>query len=69
MAKKRQELRPNPRTKVYEREIGWKWTETKYRQHKFYLGRDRAKAELANRRLEELWEHIRAPAGTRSHTG
>jgi hypothetical protein len=62
MATKRQRLRPNKSTGVYERLIGWKWDEAnqKHIQHKFYLGKDRAKAELANRRLEGLWEHLAA---------
>lgn len=62
MAIKRQGFRPNKSTGIYERLIGWKWDEAdqKYIQHKFYLGKDLAKAELANRRLEGLWEHIAA---------
>ena len=60
MARKRQELAANKATGNFERLIGWKWNSQghKYIQHKFYLGKDLAKAQLANRRLEELWEHI-----------
>lgn len=29
-------------------------------QHRFYLGRDRAKATLANQRLDLLWDAVKA---------
>jgi hypothetical protein len=43
---------------LFVRNIGWKRTPRGYVQHKFYLGRDEAKAELAGRRLEQLWEQV-----------
>ena len=44
---------------LFVRNIGWKRTTGGYAQHKFYLGRDEAKAELAGRRLEQLWKEVR----------
>lgn len=60
MATKQQELKPNKNTGRYERRIGWDWhgVKEKYIQPKFYLGKDRSKAELANRRLEQLWDFV-----------
>src|SRR5262245_11127311 len=42
---------------VFVRNLGWKVTPNgSYLQHKFYLGRDEAKAQLASLRLEQLWD-------------
>jgi hypothetical protein len=43
---------------LFMRNIGWKRTPSGYAQHKFYLGRDEAQAELASRRLELLWDQV-----------
>jgi hypothetical protein len=43
---------------LFMRNIGWKRTGTGYAQHKFYLGRDATKAELASRRLEQPWQEV-----------
>src|SRR5262245_4584134 len=43
---------------LFVRNLGWKRTAAGYAQHKFYLGRDEAKAELASRRLEQLWQEV-----------
>src|SRR5689334_19583935 len=42
----------------YRRDLGWEWTGTKYQQHRFYLGRDRAEAAVRVGRLESLWSAI-----------
>ncbi len=45
----------------FAREIGWKeGANGKLIQHRFYLGDDREKAEIANLRLEQLWRQIEA---------
>jgi hypothetical protein len=58
--------------KGFVRSIGWEFVgeqcgglyptdgSVKYKQHKFYLGHDRAKAELASLRLEQLWGQVEA---------
>lgn len=43
---------------LYIRNLGWKATPNGYAQHKFYLGRDPDKADLASRRLEQLWKQV-----------
>jgi hypothetical protein len=43
---------------TFVRNLGWKRTATGYTQHKFHLGRDEAKATLANLRLEQLWVEV-----------
>ena len=43
---------------AFVRNIGWKRTASGYAQHKFHLGRDEAKATLANLRLEQLWREV-----------
>ena len=45
----------------FAREIGWKeGANGKLIQHRFYLGEDREKAEIANLRIEQLWRQIEA---------
>ncbi len=43
---------------AFVRNLGWKHTVTGYTQHKFHLGKDEAKATLANLRLEQLWIEV-----------
>jgi hypothetical protein len=44
---------------LFVRNLGWKRTQSGgYVQHKFYLGRDEAKARLASLRLEQLWQEL-----------
>ncbi len=43
---------------AFVRNLGWKRTALGYAQHKFHLGKDEQKAELANRRLEQLWDEV-----------
>ena len=43
---------------AFVRNLGWQLTETGYTQRKFHLGRDEAKATLANVRLEQLWAEV-----------
>lgn len=59
--RRRKELRPDAKGRYY-REIGWKRNrdDTKWVQHRFYLGSDRHEAELRVRKLEKLWELIEA---------
>lgn len=46
---------------LFVRNLGWKVTpKGSYMQHKFYLGREEAKAKLANLRLEQLWKQVGA---------
>jgi hypothetical protein len=56
MAKKKSLCRAS--NGLYVRNLGWKQTPSGYSQHKFYLGRDEAKATLASLRLEQLWEQV-----------
>jgi len=65
VARKRQELRPNRDTGNYERLLGWKRNgeDSKPRQHKFYLGKERIAATIANERLEKLWAIVEKEAG------
>ena len=65
MAQKKQELAPNKTTGNYERLLGWKVDKEgeKPRQHKFYLGKEKLAATVANQRLEKLWEVIEGEAG------
>lgn len=65
MARKRQELRPNRDTGNYERLLGWKRNgeDSKPKQHKFYLGKERVAATIANERLEKLWAIVEKEAG------
>lgn len=67
MAQKRREILPNKATGNYERLLGWKVEkfDGPARQHKFYLGKERLAATVANQRLEKLWEIIEAEAGDR----
>lgn len=67
MARKHQELIPNKATGNYERLLGWKADREgeKPRQHKFYLGKERLAASIANQRLEKLWGIIEEEAGDR----
>lgn len=58
----RKDLKPNTRG-LYERSIGWKHKpefRSGYIQHKFYLGRDAIKAQIAELRLEQLWAQVEA---------
>lgn len=49
------------RTGLYRRDLGWKKAgEDRYIQHRFYLGRDKHKAQIACARLEALWADIEA---------
>ena len=59
--RRRKEFKPDIHGRI-SREIGWKRSNGDGRvvQHKFYLGNDRDKAELANARLERLWRLIEA---------
>ncbi|MEO2019946.1 MAG: hypothetical protein ABGZ53_36895 [Fuerstiella sp.] len=71
MAKKRQELEPS-KNGVYERNLGKcltrlkrtdpttgaTWEESKIVRPKFRLGKDKAKANIANLRLEQLWDLV-----------
>ena len=43
---------------LYVRNLGWKRTPDGYAQHKFYLGRDEAKATFASLRLEQLRDQV-----------
>ena len=43
---------------LFVRNIGYKRAAKGYAQHKFYLGRDEAKAALAGMRLEQLWGQV-----------
>ena len=44
---------------LFVRNLGWKVTPAGgYAQHKFYLGREEAKAKLASLRLEQLWKQV-----------
>ena len=43
---------------LFVRNLGWKRTAKGYAQQKFYLGRDEAQAEIASRKLEQLWEAV-----------
>src|SRR5262249_55838324 len=43
---------------LFVRNLGWKRSAAGYAQHKFYLGRDEAKATLAGLRLEQLWDQV-----------
>ena len=65
MARKRLELRPNKATGNYERLLGWKRDreDDNPRQHKFYLGKDKTAATIANQRLEKLWAIVEKEAG------
>src|SRR5262245_34408569 len=56
MAKKKALCRAS--SGLYVRNLGWKRTADGYAQHKFYLGRDEAKATLASLRLEQLWDQV-----------
>jgi hypothetical protein len=59
--------------KGFVRSIGWEFVgersssglyptdgSAKYKQHKFYLGHNEAKAKLASLRLEQLWGQVEA---------
>jgi hypothetical protein len=41
---------------TFVRNLGWKYADQKYAQHKFHLGRDESKAMIANLHLEQLWQ-------------
>ena len=62
--RRKKEFKPDGHGR-FSREIGWKRSpdEGRFVQHKFYLGNDRDKAELANVRLEQLWRLIEADHG------
>jgi hypothetical protein len=54
----------------YVRDLGWKRTgEGRPTQHKFRLGTDRSKAEIANLRLEQLWAIVEADYHERRANG
>jgi integrase len=58
MAKK---LTLDSRTGLYRRDLGWKEGRNGgYVQHRFYLGRDRHRAQIACARLEALWAGVEA---------
>lgn len=42
----------------FVRNLGWKQTPKGYGQQKFYLGRDRTKAQIASLKLEQLWRAV-----------
>ena len=65
VARKRLELQPNKATGNYERLLGWKQDldGENLRQHKFYLGKDKTAATIANQRLEKLWAIVEKEAG------
>lgn len=62
MATKHTELKPNKATGEYARNIGWKHNEKSsngsYIPHRFYLGKEKQAAKLANLRLEQLWDQV-----------
>jgi len=59
--RRRRDFKPDSHGRI-SREIGWKRSPDGERlvQHKFYLGNDPDRAELANVRLEQLWRLIEA---------
>ncbi|MBY0231011.1 MAG: hypothetical protein K2W96_17125 [Gemmataceae bacterium] len=43
---------------TYTRCLGWKGEPDNYRQHKFYLGKDKAQAQIRSLRLELVWAEV-----------
>jgi hypothetical protein len=56
MAKKKELCRD--KRGMFVRNLGWKKTDQKYSQLKFYLGSDEAKAQIASLKLEQLWNAV-----------
>lgn len=43
---------------TFQRDLGWKLVGGDYRQHRFYLGRERAQALIRSLQLEQIWEAL-----------